>query len=91
MSAAINSALNARGSTSSLLPSLKNLHRRGAQPRDAKHIAPFDELITPQVQKVFRVAYRITRNREDAEDAMQDTFLRALAHFADFAESTREK
>lgn len=84
MSAATNSALSARGSTSSLLSSLKILHRRGAQPRDAKHIVPFDELIAPQVQRVFHVAYRITRNREDAEDAMQDAFLRAFAHFADF-------
>jgi RNA polymerase sigma-70 factor (ECF subfamily) len=30
------------------------------------------------------VAYRITQNREDAEDAMQDAFLQAFAHFEDF-------
>jgi RNA polymerase sigma factor (sigma-70 family) len=49
-----------------------------------EHSALFDELIEPHVQKVFRVAYRITRNREDAEDAKQDAFLRAFTHFEDF-------
>ncbi len=49
-----------------------------------EHPALFDELIAPHVQKVFRVAYRITRNREDAEDAKQDAFLQAFTHFGDF-------
>jgi RNA polymerase sigma factor (sigma-70 family) len=49
-----------------------------------EHSALFDELIEPHVQQVFRVAYRITRNREDAEDAKQDAFLRAFTHFEDF-------
>ena len=84
MSAAINSALNARGSTCPSLPSLRNPHRRGAQLRDGKRVVPFDELIAPHAQKVFRIAYRITRNREDAEDAMQDAFLKAFTHFEDF-------
>lgn len=43
-----------------------------------------EELTTQQTQRIFRVAYRITRNREDAEDAMQDAFLQAFAHFEDF-------
>jgi RNA polymerase sigma factor (sigma-70 family) len=30
------------------------------------------------------LAYRITRNREDAEDAMQDAFLQAFSHFEEF-------
>jgi RNA polymerase sigma-70 factor (ECF subfamily) len=66
------------------VPSLKNLHRRGPRPRDVKHVVPFDDLIAPLAQKIFRVAYRITQNREDAEDAMQDAFLLAFAHFEDF-------
>jgi RNA polymerase sigma-70 factor (ECF subfamily) len=46
--------------------------------------APFGELCDRHVKKVFRVTHRITRNREDAEDAVQDCFLNAFVHFKDF-------
>jgi RNA polymerase sigma factor (sigma-70 family) len=84
MAATIDSALNVRGSNFSILPSLGNLHHRDAQAGHPEHRASFDELIAPHVQKIFRVAYRIIRNREDAEDAMQDALLQAFAHFEDF-------
>jgi RNA polymerase sigma factor (sigma-70 family) len=84
MSAAIDNVLNVRGSNFSFLPSLRNLHHGDAQARHLEHRASFDELIAPHVQKIFRVAYRIMRNREDAEDAMQDALLQAFAHFEDF-------
>jgi RNA polymerase sigma-70 factor, ECF subfamily len=42
------------------------------------------ELTTQQTETIFRTVYRITRNREDAEDGMQDTFIPALKHFEDF-------
>ena len=34
--------------------------------------------------RILRVLYRITKNREDAEDALQDSFVRALIHLKDF-------
>ncbi len=34
--------------------------------------------------RLLTVAWRITGNREDAEDALQDTFLRAFTHCGDF-------
>jgi len=37
-----------------------------------------------QMQRIFRVAYRITRNREDAEDAMQEASLQAIVHLRNF-------
>jgi RNA polymerase sigma-70 factor, ECF subfamily len=37
----------------------------------------FDELQTLYSSRLFRTILRITKNREDAEDALQDTFLRA--------------
>lgn len=43
-----------------------------------------EELTTQQTQTIFRTVYRITRNREDAEDAVQDAFMHALAYFEDF-------
>src|SRR6266704_5028022 len=35
-------------------------------------------------EQLFRAAHRITRTREDAEDAVQDTLLRAFVHMRDF-------
>jgi RNA polymerase sigma-70 factor (ECF subfamily) len=84
MSAAINGALHTYGSNLSFLPAVKNTHRRNRPASHAVHRLSFDELALPHVQKILRVVHRITRNREDAEDAMQDAFLQALAHFQDF-------
>jgi RNA polymerase sigma-70 factor (ECF subfamily) len=46
--------------------------------------APFGELCERHVKKVFRVIFRIMRNREDAEDAVQECFLNAFVHLKDF-------
>ena len=48
--------------------------------------APFGELCERHVKKVSRIVYRIMRNREDTEDAMQDSLLNAFAHIKDFDE-----
>jgi RNA polymerase sigma factor (sigma-70 family) len=46
--------------------------------------AAFDELWQAHTKRILRTTYRITRNREDAEDALQDSFLRAFLHIKDF-------
>ncbi len=46
--------------------------------------AAFEELCQPFAARIFRTTYRITRNREDAEDALQDSFLRAFVHIKEF-------
>jgi RNA polymerase sigma-70 factor (ECF subfamily) len=46
--------------------------------------ASFGVLCERHAKKVFRVIYRIMRNREDAEDAVQDCLLNAFAHVKDF-------
>jgi RNA polymerase sigma-70 factor (ECF subfamily) len=46
--------------------------------------AAFGELIELSADKVFLTALRITGNREDAEDALQESFLSALLHMHDF-------
>lgn len=48
------------------------------------HRAAFGELCDRYEKRIFRVAQRITRNREDAEDAVQDSFLNAFIHLKDF-------
>ena len=46
--------------------------------------ASYGELCERHANRVFRVAHRITRNREDAEDAAQECFLNAFVHLKDF-------
>jgi RNA polymerase sigma-70 factor (ECF subfamily) len=46
--------------------------------------AAFGKLIELSADKVFLTALRITGNREDAEDALQESFLSALLHLHDF-------
>lgn len=48
------------------------------------HYHSFGELYARHAQKIFRATLRITRNREDAEDALQDCFLSALVHLGSF-------
>jgi RNA polymerase sigma factor (sigma-70 family) len=46
--------------------------------------AAFDVLCERLSPRILRSVYRITRNREDAEDALQDSLLRAFAHVREF-------
>jgi RNA polymerase sigma-70 factor (ECF subfamily) len=46
--------------------------------------APFGELCERHAKRVFRIAHRITRNREDAQDAVQDCLLSAFVHLKGF-------
>ena len=51
--------------------------------------AAFEELVSRYEKKIFRLTMNITRNREDAEDAMQDAFLKSYSHLKDFQEDSR--
>jgi RNA polymerase sigma-70 factor (ECF subfamily) len=46
--------------------------------------AALDTLYRAHAEKLFRTVHRITRNREDAEDAVQDSLLRAFLHLKSF-------
>jgi len=46
--------------------------------------AALDTLYRAHAEKLFRTVHRITRNREDAEDAVQDSLLRAFLHLKGF-------
>lgn len=51
--------------------------------------AAFEELVNRYERKIFRLTMNITRNREDAEDAMQDAFMKAYSHLNKFQEESR--
>jgi RNA polymerase sigma-70 factor (ECF subfamily) len=44
----------------------------------------FNELLRRYEGKIFRLALHITQNREDAEDVLQETFLKAYEHLDQF-------
>jgi RNA polymerase sigma factor (sigma-70 family) len=63
---------------------VRELRRQGAWTLLGNYPVLFEGFTAPQMQRIFRTAYRITRNREDAEDAVQDACLQAIAHLHDF-------
>jgi len=51
--------------------------------------AAFEELVNRYAGKIFRLTKNITGNQEDAEDAMQEAFLKAYSHLSDFHGDSR--
>jgi RNA polymerase sigma-70 factor, ECF subfamily len=51
--------------------------------------AAFEELVNRYENKIFRLTSNITGNHEDAEDAMQEAFLKAYAHLNNFQGDSR--
>lgn len=47
-------------------------------------VAAFGELITKYERRVYRMARQITQNDEDAEDVLQEAFLKAFEHIDSF-------
>jgi RNA polymerase sigma-70 factor (ECF subfamily) len=54
-----------------------------AQARDGDTRA-FGDLVRRYEGKIFRLAQHITQNREDAEDVLQETFMKAYEHLEQF-------
>jgi RNA polymerase sigma-70 factor (ECF subfamily) len=52
----------------------------------AGDLAAFEELTARYERRVFTVAWRIVRQKQDTEDVTQQTFLSALEHLASFRE-----
>ena len=51
--------------------------------------AAFEQLVARHERRLRRVAQRITRNREDAEDAVQGSLLQAFVHLRSFREDSQ--
>src|SRR6202158_2793692 len=47
-------------------------------------VSAFEELVRRYDRNVFRIAQHITQNREDAEDVVQDAFLKAYTNLSQF-------
>jgi RNA polymerase sigma-70 factor, ECF subfamily len=58
---------------------------------DAKLTARFERDAVPLLDVLYGSAVRMTRNRTDAEDLVQETMLRAYSHFHSFRDGTHLK
>jgi RNA polymerase sigma-70 factor (ECF subfamily) len=47
-------------------------------------VAAFEQLVKRYDRKLFRIAHSVTHNREDSQDAVQEAFLKAYQHVAEF-------
>jgi len=55
----------------------------------AGSVSAFETLVDRYERKIFRLTQNITQNHEDAEDAMQEAFLKAYEHLPEFEEKSR--
>lgn len=55
----------------------------------AGDVSAFETLVGRYERKIFRLTQNITQNREDAEDAMQEAFLKAYEHLGEFQGNSR--
>jgi RNA polymerase sigma-70 factor, ECF subfamily len=69
----------------------RHVHRAHSPASPASYSADthFDNLVAHCNQRVYRLALRITRNHQDAEDARQETFLKAYRHLDQFEGRSR--
>ncbi|MGA8623103.1 MAG: sigma-70 family RNA polymerase sigma factor [Candidatus Sulfotelmatobacter sp.] len=51
------------------------------------NVAAFEQLVKRYDRKLFRIAHSVTHNTEDSQDAVQEAFLKAFQHLADFREA----
>src|SRR5687768_10285549 len=51
----------------------------------------FDSQVMPYVDSLYNTAYRMTRSSEDAEDLVQETYLKAYKYYDKFEEGTNLK
>ena len=52
-------------------------------------VAVFEELVKRYDGKLFRIAQHLTHNREDAEDIVQEAFLKAFQYLGQFRENSK--
>jgi len=53
--------------------------------------SPFEEQVLPYMGQLYAAALRMTRNRSDAQDLVQETFVKAFAAFSRFRQGTNLK
>jgi RNA polymerase sigma-70 factor, ECF subfamily len=52
-------------------------------------ITAFEQLVGRYHRKLLRIAQNVTHNREDSQDAVQESFMKALQHLSEFREHSQ--
>src|SRR5579863_6978714 len=52
-------------------------------------VAAFEQLVKRYDRRLLRIAQSVTHNNEDSEDAVQESFLKAYQHLAEFREDSQ--
>ncbi|MGA7634957.1 MAG: sigma-70 family RNA polymerase sigma factor [Terriglobales bacterium] len=52
-------------------------------------LSAFEQLVGRYDRKLFRIAEHVTRNREDSQDVVQESFLKAFQHLGEFREQSQ--
>ncbi|MFC2687604.1 MAG: sigma-70 family RNA polymerase sigma factor, partial [Arachnia propionica] len=69
----------------------RGVFRSKARPNEPDWVAPtWAELVRDHSAQVYRLAYRLTGNRHDAEDLTQDVFVRVFKSIHNFQPGTLE-
>lgn len=67
---------------------MKTLGGRTAPSQDNQAVPEFEELAMPLVNSAYNLARWLARNDQDAEDLVQETFLKAFRNFRSFEPDT---
>src|SRR5277367_3340949 len=59
-----------------------------ASPKECQPLGGFEELAMPLLDSLYNFACWLERNQSDAEDLVQETYLKALRHFKSFQPGT---
>jgi len=64
---------------------------RGSEPTEAEWVAPsWEQIVREHSARVYRLAYRLSGNQQDAEDLTQETFIRVFRSLASYKPGTFE-
>ena len=68
------------------------MHARQTANPDPEHIGwDFEAVTIPYLDALYNMAFRLTHNAEDAEDLVQETYLKAYKYYDKFTEGTNLK
>lgn len=77
------------GGQRAAMPPVTTESSHAAEPTD--WVAPsWDDIVRQHADRVYRLAYRLSGNRSDAEDLTQETFVRVFRSLADYTPGTFE-
>jgi len=59
--------------------------------KEKNHKEQFENVFLPTIDSLYNLALRMTRNTNDAEDLVQETYLKAFRFYGNFQEGTNAK